>query len=125
MKHQVDKMRSDREFHVGDLVSVKLQPYRQKTVANKKCLKLSAKYVGPYKVLQNIGVATYQLKLHLDARVHLVFHVSQLKQHLGQKPAQSQLLMIDMDGLIVKEPKVILDRRMNKRRGRLCTEVLV
>ena len=65
------------------------------------------------------------MELPVDARVHLVFHVSQLKQHLGQAHAQSQLPLMDRDGLIAKEPLAILDRRMTKRRGRACIEVLV
>ena len=32
---------------------------------------------------------------------------------------------MDMDGLIAKEPLAILDRRMNKCRGRLCIEILI
>ena len=32
---------------------------------------------------------------------------------------------MDAEGVIAKEPVAILDRRMNKKRGRLCTEVLV
>ena len=54
MKQQEDKGRSDRNFQVGDLVYVKLQPYRQKTIANRACLKLSAKYFGPYKVCAKV-----------------------------------------------------------------------
>ena len=47
MKQQADKKRSDRHFQPGDLVYVKLQPYRQTTVASRQCLKLSARFFGP------------------------------------------------------------------------------
>ena len=65
----------------------------------------------------------YKLQLPLSAKIHLLFHVSQLKQHIGNAPAQSQLPLLDVDGVLAKEPVVILDRRMNKCRGKLITEV--
>lgn len=40
--------RSDREFQVGDLVCLKLQPYRQASLTVRKALKLAAEYYGPY-----------------------------------------------------------------------------
>ncbi|KAL0455650.1 UNVERIFIED_CONTAM: Retrovirus-related Pol polyprotein from transposon.6 [Sesamum latifolium] len=46
----VDRKRTEREFEVGDEVFLKLQPYKQTSVALKKQLKLSAKYFGPYKI---------------------------------------------------------------------------
>ena len=104
---------------------VKLQPYRQHSVVNRKCLKLSAKFFGPYKILSRIGLVAYKLELPSGAKVHPVFHVSQLKKHLGNAPAQGHLPFLDSARLIAKEPLAILDRRMNKRRGQLCTEVLV
>ena len=55
MKQQADKKRSDRQFEPNDWVYVKLQHYRQTTLANQKCLKPSARFFGPYKVLQKIG----------------------------------------------------------------------
>jgi hypothetical protein len=41
IKQMADKNRSEREFLVGDLVFLKLQPYRQNTVALRKNLKLN------------------------------------------------------------------------------------
>ena len=43
--------------------------------------KLSARYVGPYEILQRVGRVAYELKLprKLDS-VHLAFHVSMLKK---------------------------------------------
>ena len=125
MKVQADKGRSDREFQVGDLVYVKLQPYRQNSVVNRKYLKLSARYFGPYKILDRMGKVAYKLQLPFEAKVHPVFHVSQLKKHIGHEPVQQSLPLLDNAGMIAKEPLAVLDRRMVKRRGQACTEVLV
>ena len=125
MKQQADKKRSDREFLVGDLVYVKLQPYRQQSVVVRFCMKLSARFFGPYKVLERIGKVAYKLDLPVGAKVHLVFHVSQLKKHVGQVLVQSELPIMDADGLIVKEPVKILDRRMVKQGNHAGTQVLV
>ena len=115
MKQQADKKRTDRNFIVGDLAYVKLQPYRQSTVVNRRCLKLSAKYFGPYRILEKIGAVAYKLDLPLSSRIHSVFHVSQLKLHKGPVHAHSELPLLDADGVIAKEPLSILDRRMVKR----------
>ena len=65
MKQYVDKNGSKRQFEVGDLVYVKLQPYRKMSVVNKSCLKLLTKYFGPYKVLDKIGIVAYNFILQL------------------------------------------------------------
>ena len=125
MKQQADKKRSDRQFLVGDFVYLKLQPYRQTTVANHKCLKLFARFFGPFKVLEKIGEVAYKLELPSKAKIHPVFHVSQLKKQVGHTHPQSHLPLLDDQGLIAKEPLSILDRRMVKKHGQDITKVLV
>lgn len=49
MKFFADRKRSDREFQVGDWVYLKLQPYKQQSVAIRSCLKLSSKFYGTLK----------------------------------------------------------------------------
>ena len=104
---------------------MKLQPYRKTSVANRSCLKLSARFFGPYKILERIGKVAYKLQLPIGAKIHPVFHVSQLKKHIGPAQGQSHLPLLDDSGSIVKEPLSILDRRLVKRHGQAATEVLV
>ena len=86
MKQQAYQHRSERSFVVGDWVFLRLQPYKQMSLKNaKKDNKLSLKYYGPYKVLQNIGTMAYKLELLVASRVHPVFHVSCLKKVMGDK----------------------------------------
>jgi hypothetical protein len=82
MKVQADKHRSDREFQVGDLVYLKVQPYVHMSLAPRSCQKLAFCFFGPFKVLQRVGAATYKLELPAHARIHNVVHVSQLKKHI-------------------------------------------
>jgi len=67
----------------------------------KKDNKLSPKYYGPYKVLQNIGTLVYKLQLPASSRVHPIFHVSCLKNVISDKlPVQTVFLELDEEGKI-------------------------
>ena len=90
MKHQVDERRRDFQFNVGDLVLVKLQPYRQHSVALRKIQKLSMRYFGPFEIEARIGEVSYKLKLPNTTRMHSVFHISLLKAFRGS-PSQTYL----------------------------------
>ena len=84
MKTQANKHRQDRSFVVGDWVFLRLQPYRQQSLASKGRWKLSPRYFRPFKVFQRIGSVSYKLELPLESKLHPVFHVSCLKLKLGQ-----------------------------------------
>ena len=46
--------------------------------------KLSPRYFGPYEILQHVGLMAYELGLPTElASIHPVFHVSMLKNCLG------------------------------------------
>lgn len=54
MKKFADLKRSDREFVVGDMVYLELQPFRQNSVSLRRNPKLSAKYYGPFRVIYRV-----------------------------------------------------------------------
>ncbi|XP_011000836.1 PREDICTED: uncharacterized protein LOC105108282 [Populus euphratica] len=127
MKCQADRHRQEVFFEVGDYVYLRLQLYRQKSVAFRSSLKLSPRFFGPFKILARVGTVAYKLDLPIGAQIHNVFHVSLLRKHVGplDLPIVS-LPPVSADVQILPEPKVILDRRVvQKGKYRLKTEVLV
>ena len=100
MKQQADQHHSEISFDVADWVFLRLQPYKLMSLKKaKKDNKLSPKYYGPYKVLQKIGTMAYKLELLASSRVHLVFHVSCLKEVIGDKlPIQTLSRELDEEG---------------------------
>lgn len=52
MKLQEDLHRREVEFQKGDMVLLKLQPYHQQSLAKRPFDKLSARYYGPFAVVQ-------------------------------------------------------------------------
>jgi len=61
MKQYADKKRRSIVFQVGDLVLVKLQPYRKQTVVKRLNQKLGLKYIGPFMILAKVGTVAYRL----------------------------------------------------------------
>ncbi|CAJ2672860.1 unnamed protein product [Trifolium pratense] len=124
MSQQANKHRSDRVFSIGDYVYLKLQPYRQLSMKKHGYNKLLPKFYGPFKVLDRIGGAAYQLELPPSAAIHNVFHVSQLKLCPNPQAQPIQHLPSATAG-VPKVPVAILDRKMVKRGNIAATKVLV
>lgn len=103
-----DGWRRELEFQLGDLVLLKLKPYCLRSLAKKLNEKLSPCFYGHFEVLQRIGVVAYRLKLSNTARIHNVFHVSQLKGFKGSAYQGQQLppqLSEDLEVLV--EPEAV------------------
>ncbi|XP_026396575.1 uncharacterized protein LOC113291234 [Papaver somniferum] len=126
MKHFADANRTNRSFTVGDLVFLKLQPYRQSSVSLRSNMKLSAKYFGQFEVLQRIGKVAYKLKLPVDSRIHPVFHVSQLKKKIGQHVSTTTSLpLVDPAGSFIITPIAVLDSRYILRGDTTIHQLLI
>lgn len=76
MKNQANKKCRHVEFQINDQVLVKLQPYRQSSVALRKHQKLGLRYFGPFSIIAKLCAMAYRLDLPAIAKIHLVFHVS-------------------------------------------------
>nr|KYP41804.1 Retrotransposable element Tf2 [Cajanus cajan] len=124
MKQLADKGRFERTFEVGDLVFVKLHPYRQVYVAFRGNAKLAPKYYGPYAALDKIGFVAYKIQLPAGSSVHNVFHVSQLKKFVGTTSTSTHCPMTDEETRI-KELEAIIERMSVKRGNQAVTKVLV
>ncbi|XP_026411128.1 uncharacterized protein LOC113306400 [Papaver somniferum] len=126
MKFFADQKRIEREFQVGDKVYLNIQPYRQASIALRRNLKLAAKFYGPLNILQKIDNVAYKLDLPPEARIHPIFHVSQLKKQLGNSITPSPTLpSLDTNGQILVIPAAVLDTRTIIRRGVYVPQLLI
>jgi hypothetical protein len=114
MKAIADQKRIPHKFAIGDLVFVKLRPYRQVSVAGKRIQKLSKRYYGPFKLIKAIGEVAFQLELPPSSRIHPVFHVSQLKPCFGETDKVLDLPAEAVDNQPVIKPLVVMDWKKNE-----------
>ncbi|XP_075099028.1 uncharacterized protein LOC142175920 [Nicotiana tabacum] len=126
MKSHADKERSFREFAMGDMVFVRLQPYRQMSLKGQSYHKMSPKYFGLFLVIKRIGFVAYQLDLPAHAKIHSTLYVSQLKKHIGVGTLVAELLVaLSPHGYIVLESESILESRVVPKGSRIVTQFLV
>ncbi|KAG8472903.1 hypothetical protein CXB51_034775 [Gossypium anomalum] len=111
-KSYADLKRREIEYSVGDMVFLKVSPWKKILRFGKKG-KLSPRFIGPYQVLKRVGPVAYQLELppELD-RIHDVFHVSMLRHYRSDPTHIVSVAEIEVqtDLTFEEEPVQILDR---------------
>ena len=115
-KSYANLKRKDIEFEVGDKVFLKVSLWKKILRFGRKG-KLSPRFIGPYEILERVGLIAYRLALPLElAKLHDVFHVSMLRRYHSDTshilPVQDirvqEYLSFD------KEPKAILDHEIRQ-----------
>nr|GEV83657.1 putative reverse transcriptase domain-containing protein [Tanacetum cinerariifolium] len=77
--------RKPLEFQVGDHVMVKVSP-RKGFIRFGKQEKLNPRHIGPFKILEQIGLVAYKLKLPKElSNVHTIFHIPMKEIWLDDK----------------------------------------
>ncbi|GJT70008.1 putative reverse transcriptase domain-containing protein [Tanacetum coccineum] len=85
-KSLADRNRKPMEFQVGDMVMLKVSPWKW-VIRFCKRGKLNPRYIGPFKVLTKVGTVAYRLELPDQlSHVHSTFHVSNLKKCYANEP---------------------------------------
>jgi ribosomal protein L21E len=126
MKRFADLQRTERHFEVGDMVYLKMEPYRLAAFGFRGSIKLQSKYYGPFQVLHKVGNRAYRLQLPEGVKIHPVFHVSQLKMHLGPKAVPSpDLPLVHPDGTIKTGPALVLEIRQIPRNNEPVVQWLI
>jgi hypothetical protein len=126
MKKYADIKWTKRKFELGQKVYLRLQPYRQTTVAHRRSLKRAPRFYGPFTIIRKVGAVFYELDLPKDSSVHPVFHVSQLKPKLGSTVVPlPKLPLVDSHGVFRPKRVEVLDRRSRPRDNRPLIELLI
>ena len=119
-KSYADKRQSDLDFQVGDMVLLKVTPWNG-VIRFRKRGKLGPKYIGPFRVIAQVGKVAYRLDLPAElSQIHNTFHVSQLQKCLVDDSAVVPLEDIQVDGVLnyVERTVAIIDRKSKDLRNK-------
>nr|GEZ96544.1 retrotransposon protein, putative, Ty3-gypsy subclass [Tanacetum cinerariifolium] len=111
-KSYEDKSAKPLEFEVGDMVLLKVSPWKG-AVRFGKCEKLSPRYIGPFKILARVGPVAYTLELPEELKgIHNTFHVSNIKKCVAEGDIVVLMDEIQLDDNLhmIKEPVEVVDR---------------
>ncbi|GKB42061.1 putative reverse transcriptase domain-containing protein [Tanacetum coccineum] len=108
-KSYADKRLKPLEFEVGDMVLLKVSPWKG-VVRFRKRRKLSPRYIWPFKIVARVGPVAYTLELPEELKgIHSTFHVSNLKKCLAEGDVVVPMEEIQLDDKLhmIEEPSIL------------------
>ncbi|GKA88286.1 putative reverse transcriptase domain-containing protein [Tanacetum coccineum] len=115
-KSYADRRTKPLEFEVGDMVLLKVSPWKGVVPFGKR-KKLSPHYIGPFKILARVGHVAYTLELLEELKgIHSTFHVLNLKKCLaeGDIVVPKDEIRLDDKLHMIEEPVEIVDREVKR-----------
>ncbi|GKC98499.1 putative reverse transcriptase domain-containing protein [Tanacetum coccineum] len=115
-KSYADKRAKPLEFEVGEMVLLKVSPWKGAVCFGKRG-KLSLRYIGPFKILARVGPVAYTLEWPEELKgIHITFHVSNLKKCLAEGDVVVPMEEIQLDDKLhmIKEPVEVVDREVKR-----------
>nr|GEY15907.1 hypothetical protein [Tanacetum cinerariifolium]GEY16226.1 hypothetical protein [Tanacetum cinerariifolium] len=107
-----DSKRRELSFEVGDVVLLRIQPFRQCSLSKRKFEKLPPWYFRPYIVTRRLGPVAYELSLPADSKAHHIFHVFLLRRVHSQavsQPSTHLPITADWEQILVSD-KILTHR---------------
>nr|GEX33631.1 putative reverse transcriptase domain-containing protein [Tanacetum cinerariifolium] len=99
-----------------DKVMLKVSPWKGVIHFGKRG-KLSPRYIGPFEIIERIGLVAYKLELPEKLHgIHSTFHVSNLKKCLADENLVIPLEEVQLDDKLhfIEEPVEIMDREVKQ-----------
>ncbi|GJS59542.1 putative reverse transcriptase domain-containing protein, partial [Tanacetum coccineum] len=115
-KSYVDRRTKPLEYEVGDMVLLKVSPWKGVVCFGKR-RKLSPRYIRPFKILARVGPVAYTLELLEELKgIHSTFHVSNLKKCLaeGDIVVLTDEIQLDDKLHIIEESVEVVDRKAKR-----------
>ncbi|GJX91506.1 retrovirus-related pol polyprotein from transposon TNT 1-94 [Tanacetum coccineum] len=115
-KSYADRRLKPLEFEVGDMVLLKVSPWKGAVRFGKRG-KLSPRYIGPFKIVARVGPVAYTLELPEELKgIHSTFHVSNLKKCLAEGDVVVPMEEIQLDDKLhmIEEPVEIVDKEVKR-----------
>ncbi|GKC82788.1 putative reverse transcriptase domain-containing protein [Tanacetum coccineum] len=115
-KSYADRRFKQLEFEVGDMVLLKVSPWKGAMRFGKR-IKLSPCYIGPFKIVARVGPVAYTLELPEELKgMHSTFHVSNLKKCLAEGDVVVLMEEIQLDDKLhmIEEPVKIVNKEVNR-----------
>ncbi|KAJ9543424.1 hypothetical protein OSB04_023131 [Centaurea solstitialis] len=126
-KSYADKKRRPVNFQVGERVMLKVSPWKGIIRFGKRG-KLSPRFLGPFTILEKVGLQAYRLELppEMDG-IHPTFHVCYLRKCLAEEESVIPLseIRVDTGNRCIEEPEAILERKTKKLRHKEVAMVKV
>nr|GEU98084.1 reverse transcriptase domain-containing protein [Tanacetum cinerariifolium] len=115
-KSYADRRTKPLEFKVGDMVLLKVSPWKGAVRFGKR-RKLSPRYIRPFKILARVGPVAYTLELPEELKgIHSTFYVSNLKKCLAEGDIVVLMEEIQLDDKLhmIEESVEIVDREVKR-----------